>query len=844
MSYDLTYHRSELHGGERTPMFAHALRHADGVSRTFSRPSSSEPTMFRLRVLGQVDLRDPEGREVTAVLVQPKRLALLAYLVAFRPQRMHRRDALLPLFWPDIPESRARSSLRQALHQLRQALGPDVLTTRGADCVGVNAAALECDAADFENALDRGRLADAVLAYGGELLPAFSIEGSAAFNEWLDETRLRLRNRAARAGWALAEQQERSGDMVAAAASARRAAELMVEDERGLRQLMSLLERTGDPTGAIRAYDDFATRLRRDLDLEPSPETRALHDGVRAGNRSATGSATDTTRPIARAVAAPDGSTAGVTPRSSARPTVVVSSFDNLTGSPDLDFVGRLAATAVSQAVAETRLVDVLAVDATGESVPNGSGRADGGSRLVVDGSYHLVLDAWHMQATLQLARDGRVLGSISGVVARRDRPWEAAHEIGRRMSGVVAGHVDTQVASWADVVAAPPSLEAYRAHLYGMELHLRGEYRAAISQFLKAANPEVGFTVPLLWAITASCNLEEYEQATAILEALSACRSRLSPAERLGADYFAEWLAGDRLSALRTLSRVAELVPDSEVLAQLGRDAMLCNNPRYAVEVLERVDPERGWMPSWTPYWQRMTEAYHMVGDHGSELEAGRRGRRQHPEAMGPLLYEARAHAALGDADAVSRIADEAVALASDRFMSAGEVLFTAARELKAHGQLAAGADMLARAIDWQRDRSAVGSLTVPDRLALARMHYEADQWPAAAELLAPLQRERPEDADVLGSAGTLAARMGNEAAARGALSALRAKTGRFRYGRHLLWAARIAAVLGDNVTALSLLRGAFARGCGHDIALHTDIDLSRLSADERYREMLRPKG
>ena len=89
--------------------------------------------MFRLRVLGQVDLRDPEGREVTAVLVQPKRLALLAYLVAFRPQRMHRRDALLPLFWPDIPESRARSSLRQALHQLRQALGPDVLITRGAD---------------------------------------------------------------------------------------------------------------------------------------------------------------------------------------------------------------------------------------------------------------------------------------------------------------------------------------------------------------------------------------------------------------------------------------------------------------------------------------------------------------------------------------------------------------------------------------------------------------------------------------------------------------------------------------------------------------------------------------
>ncbi len=795
--------------------------------------------MFRLRVLGQIDLRDAGDAEVRPVLAQPKRLAVLVYLVASRPQRMHRRDALLPLFWPDVPESRARNGLRQALHQLRHALGPDVLTTRGADSVGVNAAALACDATEFEDALDRGRLAQALMSYGGEFLPAFSIEGAASFNEWLDEVRVRLRNRAARAGWALAEQQERSGDITAAAASARRAAELTVDDERALRQLMSLLDRTDDAAGAIRAYEDYATRLRRDLELEPSPETRALHESLRAGNRPATTSVTDTVRELTRPGMAVKGSAAGVRSRWPARPEVHVSSFDNLTGSAELDFVGRLAATAVSQAVAETHLVDVVATD----GVHGPASGAVGCTGLVVEGSYHIVDDEWQMQATLQVAGDGRVVGSISGVVARRDRPWEAAHEIGRRIGGIVAVHVDTQVSSWADVVAAPPSLEAHRAHLHGIELHLRGEYRAAISQFLKAANPEAGFTVPLLWAVTASCNMEEYEQATAIMEALAACRSRLSPAERLGADYFTEWLAGDRGSALRTLARVAELVPRSEVLAQLGRDAMLCNDPRYAVEVLERVDPEQGWMPSWTPYWQRLTEAYHMVGDHERELDAGRRGRRQHPEAMGPLLYEARAHAALGDADAVSRIGDDAVALASDRFLSAGEMLFTAARELRAHGQHTAGADMLTRAIDWQHDRSAVGSPTIPDRLTLARMHYEAEQWPAAGDLVSSLQRERPDDVDVLGSAGTLAARTGDAAVAGCALSALRAKTGRFHYGRHLLWAARIAAVLGDTVTALSLLRGAFARGSGHDVALHTDIDLSQLSADERFRQMLRPK-
>src|SRR6476661_1715209 len=430
--------------------------------------------MFGLRVLGQIDLRDADGSEVRPVLAQPKRLAVLVYLVASRPQRMHRRDELLSLFWPDLPESRARNALRQALYQLRDALGSVVLTTRGADSVAVNAAALACDAVEFENALDRGRLADAVLAYGGEFLPTFSIEGAPGFNEWLDEMRPRLRNRAARAGWALAEQQERSGDMAAAAASARRAAELTVDDETALRQLMLLLDRTGDATGAIRAYGEFAARLRRDLDLEPSPDTRALHDSLRAGNRLATETATDVTRQIARVAVRPVGSTA--------RPELVVSVFDNLTGDPELDFVGRLAATIVSQAVAETRLVDVIAVDGVHGTSGGGDERA---SRLVVGGSYHVIDGAWQMEATLQLARDGRVVGSISGVVARRDRPWEAAHEIGRRMSGLVAGYVDTQVASWADVVAAPPSLQAYRAHLYGMELHLRGEYRAAISQFL-----------------------------------------------------------------------------------------------------------------------------------------------------------------------------------------------------------------------------------------------------------------------------------------------------------------------------------------------------------------------
>src|SRR5512133_3528638 len=48
--------------------------------------------------------------------------ALLAYL-AVEASRAHRRETLIGLLWPDCPEQAARHNLRQALFNLRLALG-------------------------------------------------------------------------------------------------------------------------------------------------------------------------------------------------------------------------------------------------------------------------------------------------------------------------------------------------------------------------------------------------------------------------------------------------------------------------------------------------------------------------------------------------------------------------------------------------------------------------------------------------------------------------------------------------------------------------------------------------
>jgi DNA-binding SARP family transcriptional activator len=80
-------------------------------------------TMIEFRTLGALDLRRSDGPELDSLLAQPKRIALLAYLCLSNPHGFQRRDTILGLFWPDSNQTRARASLRRALHVLRQTLG-------------------------------------------------------------------------------------------------------------------------------------------------------------------------------------------------------------------------------------------------------------------------------------------------------------------------------------------------------------------------------------------------------------------------------------------------------------------------------------------------------------------------------------------------------------------------------------------------------------------------------------------------------------------------------------------------------------------------------------------------
>ncbi len=239
--------------------------------------------MIELRLLGSVGLSTSDGTEVRAVITQPKRVALLAYLATAAPGDFHRRDALLALFWPDFTERQARLSLRQALHHLRHSLGTSVIANRGGSELGLSPDALWCDTVAFRRALHDGELATALDLYRGDLLEAVSMHGiSLELERWLEEERLTLRVLASGAASTLAERAASDGEIALAIQWARRELALSRGDESALCRLVALLDRYGDRAGALRTGELFARRLREELDADPSPETAVLLTSIRS----------------------------------------------------------------------------------------------------------------------------------------------------------------------------------------------------------------------------------------------------------------------------------------------------------------------------------------------------------------------------------------------------------------------------------------------------------------------------------------------------------------------------------------------------------------------------------
>jgi serine/threonine-protein kinase len=158
------------------------------------------------------------------------------------------------------------------------------------------------------------------------------VSGVLEFERWLDEEREHVRRRACEAAKLLTDRADTAENAMGAARWAHRLTELSPSDETAVRRLIELLDRAGDRAGAVREYEEFQRRLARDLELEPSAETRALVEAVRARRQPDAAAAVvhrevataGESAPAARAMSPASSSVSSVPPARVARRRVAV----------------------------------------------------------------------------------------------------------------------------------------------------------------------------------------------------------------------------------------------------------------------------------------------------------------------------------------------------------------------------------------------------------------------------------------------------------------------------------------------------------------------------------------
>jgi DNA-binding SARP family transcriptional activator len=244
--------------------------------------STSGPRLM-LRLLGAPEVRVAGS---PLALNNQKARALLFYLAA--TGQPHTRDHLATLLWSESPAPEARHSLRSALYRLRQALRggeAEGALSEDHDLLSLQLAGPEaCDVTRFRHLLSEGgerALAEAVTWYRGPLLQGFTLAEAPLFEEWqrFEEARLnRAYADALEQLTAWAEARQAWGEAIG---YAQHSVEVDPLAEDAQRQLIRLYGRSGATAQALRQYQDFEARLRRELGLAPSPETQALYHDIR-----------------------------------------------------------------------------------------------------------------------------------------------------------------------------------------------------------------------------------------------------------------------------------------------------------------------------------------------------------------------------------------------------------------------------------------------------------------------------------------------------------------------------------------------------------------------------------
>jgi non-specific serine/threonine protein kinase len=215
--------------------------------------------------------------------LRTRKHAWLLALLILRHSRPVDRLWLASTLWPDCEEEAARKNLRNALYELRQALGDQAARLQSPTGVtlSLDLNGVEVDLLAFDAALAKGDTPELLVRlYSGPLL-----EGCT--EEWVSLERERREQEYLGALEALAEAEAASGSVGKAVGHLRLCVGVDPLREGAQRALMGALAASGDYAGSSEVYRAFRLLLHETLQTTPSSETTALYERIRVRARQA-----------------------------------------------------------------------------------------------------------------------------------------------------------------------------------------------------------------------------------------------------------------------------------------------------------------------------------------------------------------------------------------------------------------------------------------------------------------------------------------------------------------------------------------------------------------------------
>lgn len=232
---------------------------------------NTEP-QIEIRLFGQPVLR---CRGTHSDAFRSLRLQRLVGALALESDGMPKSRLAFQL-WPESTDAQARTNLRKALHELRNAV-PDLDACLDADHQRValrGGVACQVDVITFESAIRSGDDVAAAAAYTGRFLPD-------CYDDWVIAAAERLQRAAGGALDRLADGAAERGDHAAVIGYASARLRLDPCWEPAYRHLVRAHSGVGNRAEALQSYHRCAEVLRDELDVDPDPATKLVYDEVR-----------------------------------------------------------------------------------------------------------------------------------------------------------------------------------------------------------------------------------------------------------------------------------------------------------------------------------------------------------------------------------------------------------------------------------------------------------------------------------------------------------------------------------------------------------------------------------